>query len=116
MQYKKNKFLIFFIVNFFLILIIALVGFLSFNYFNKFNIGDNENVKGQIVINPEAEPSVVLDRTIKIQLASKVDESLNWEFKPVKEFIEVKIGENNIVEYYGKNISNETKLWFKYLK
>ena len=108
MQYKKNKFLIFFIVNFFLILIIALVVFLSLNYFNKVNIGDNENVKGQIIINPEAEPSVVLDRTIKIQLASKVDESLNWEFKPVKEFIEVKIGENNIVEYYGKNISNET--------
>ena len=108
MQYKKNKFLIFFVANIFLIIIIFLLAIFAYNFFNKINLNDNENVKGQIIINPKAKSTEILDRTIKINLVAKVDKFLDWEFKPLKENIEVKIGENNVVEYLGKNISNKT--------
>ena len=108
MPYKKNKFLIFFITNIFLILIIFLLAILGYNYLNRINLNDNENVKGQIIINPKAKSSEVLDRKIEIKLVAKVDEYLNWEFRPINKILNVKIGENNIVEYYGKNISNST--------
>ena len=33
---------------------------------------------------------------------------MEWEFKPLQETLNVKIGENNIVKYIGKNLSNQT--------
>jgi len=107
-QYKKNKFLIFFIVNIILILSIFILAIFAYNFLNKVNLNDNENVQGQVIINPQTKSPEVLDRKLKIKLVAKVDKHINWEFKPIKEIIEVKIGENNIVEYYGKNISNKT--------
>ena len=108
MPYKKNKFIIFFITNIFLILIIFLLAVLGYNYLNRINLNDNENVKGQIIINPKGKSSEVLDRKIEIKLLAKVDKYLNWEFRPVNKILNVRIGENNIVEYYGKNISDST--------
>ncbi len=108
MNRKKNKFFIFFVVNIFLISIIFVLAIFVFNFLNKINLNDNEYVKGQIIINPDVKSPEILDRTLEIKLIAKTDKNLNWDFKPLKEIIEVKIGENNIVEYYGKNISKQT--------
>ena len=32
---------------------------------------------------------------------------LNWNFKSLQETISVKIGENNVVKYEGKNLSDK---------
>ena len=37
-----------------------------------------------------------------------MDSSLEWKFKPLQDTIDVKIGENKIIEYEGKNLSNRT--------
>ena len=51
MQYKKNKFIIFFVANVFLIIVIFLLAIFAYNFFNKISLNDNEVVKGQIIIN-----------------------------------------------------------------
>ena len=107
MQYKK-KFFIIIAINVLFIFCILLLGIPTYRYLSKDNVADNEFVKGQIVINPEAKSPAILERTLNIKLVAKVDQSLEWEFKPLKENIKVKIGENNIVKYQGKNISNKT--------
>ena len=107
MQYKK-KFFIIIAINIFLILCILLFAIPAYKYLSKGSVSNNEFVKGQIIINPEAKSSAILDRTINIQLVAKVDQSLNWEFEPLKENIEVKIGENNLIKYKGTNLSNKT--------
>lgn len=107
MQYKK-KFFIIIAINVLFIVCILLLGIPTYRYLSKDNVADNEFVKGQIVINPEAKSPAILERTLNIKFVAKVDQSLEWEFKPLKENIKVKIGENNIVKYQGKNISNKT--------
>ena len=46
---------------------------------------DNEYTKNQIIINPNIKASEVLDRNVKIILAAKVDENLEWKFEPLEE-------------------------------
>ena len=108
MQYKKNKFLIFFIVNIFLLLIVLLLSIPATKFLSKINLDDNEFVEGQIIINPEAISPKIIDRKITINFVAKVDSSLEWKFKPLQDTIDVKIGENRIIEYEGKNLSNRT--------
>ncbi len=108
MKNKRNKFLIFFIFNIFLLVLIFSLIIPISNFLSQINLKDNEFVKDQIIINPESKSSKILDREVKIILVAKVDEKLNWEFKPFKNYINVKIGENNIVKYYGKNVSEKT--------
>ncbi len=104
---KKNKFLIIFIFNAILLLLIVILAIPATKFLKKNNL-DNLFVKDQKIINPETKIPKILEREIKIKLIAKVDSKLNWEFKPVKEILTVRIGENNTVEYYGKNISNKT--------
>ena len=80
----------------------------TYKYLSKSSVEDNEFVKGQIIINPEAKSSTILDRELNIKFIAKVDQSLEWEFEPLQENIKVKIGENNIIKYKGKNVSNKT--------
>ena len=108
MQYKKNKFLIFFIVNIFLLVIVLLLSIPAFKFLSKIYLDDNEFVKDQIIINPEAISPKIIDRKMTINFVAKVDSSLEWEFKPLQDTIDVKIGENRIIEYEGKNLSNRT--------
>ena len=108
MQYKKNKFLIFFIVNIFLLVIVLLLSIPAFKFLSKINLDDNEFVEGQTIINPEAISPKIIDRKITINFIAKVDSSLEWKFKPLQDTIVVKIGENKIIEYEGKNLSNRT--------
>jgi cytochrome c oxidase assembly protein subunit 11 len=107
-QYKKNKFLIFFIVNIFLLLIVLLLSIPAFKFLSKINLDDNEFVEGQTIINPKAISPTIIDRTMTINFVAKVDNSLEWKFKPLQDTIDVKIGENKIIEYEGKNLSNRT--------
>ena len=108
MQYKKNKFLIFFIVNIFLLLIVLLLSVPSTKFLSKINLDDNEFVEGQTIINPKAISPKIIDRKITINFIAKVDSSLEWKFKPLQDTIDVKIGENKIIDYEGKNLSNRT--------
>ena len=107
MQYKKKIFIII-VINFFLILSILFLAIPTYKYFSKGNLENNEFVKGQAIINPEAKSPGILDRSLNIKFIAKVDKSLNWEFEPLQENIDIKIGENNLIKYRGKNLSNKT--------
>ena len=108
MQYKKNKFLIFFIANIFLLLIVLLLSVPATKFLSKINLDDNEFVENQTIINPKAISPKIIDRTMTINFVAKVDSSLKWKFKPLQDSIDAKIGENKIIEYEGKNLSNRT--------
>ena len=109
MKYKK-KYLIFFIVNIFLLLIVFLFAIPASKFLSKINLKDNENeyVKGQKIINPEAISPKIIDRTMTINFIAKVDSSLGWELKTLQNNVNLKIGENKIISYEGKNISKRT--------
>ena len=107
MQYKK-KYLIFFIVNIFLLLIVLLLAIPASKFLSKINLEDNEFVKGQRIINPEAISPKIIDRTMSINFVAKVDSSLEWELKAIQNNVNVKIGENKIISYEGKNLSKRT--------
>ena len=100
-QIKKNKLLIFFIANFIFLTIIFVSIILSYNFFINKNVSENDFVKQQIIITPDAISPQILDRKIKIKLLAKIEHDLNWEFNPIDNEIDVKIGENNIIKYYG---------------
>ena len=105
MKYKK-KYLIFFIVNIFLLLIVLLLAIPATKFLSKINLDDNEFVKGQRIINPEAISPKIIDRTMSINFVAKVDSSLEWELKALQKNVNVKIGENKIISYEGRNLSN----------
>ena len=107
MQYKKKIFILI-AINFLLILFILLFTIPAYKYLSKGSEENNEFVKDQVIINPEAKSPAILDRTLNINFIAKVDKSLNWEFEPLQKNIKVKIGENNLIKYRGKNLSNQT--------
>ncbi len=112
MQLRKNKFIIFFLINILLLIFIFLVSLPLYNsltkYFKKEYLSDNEFVKNSVIINPEAISPEIIDRTINIKFIAEVDSALNWDFKALQNTIEVKVGENNIIKFKGKNLSNKT--------
>ena len=106
MKYKKNKFVIFYIFNIILLFIILLLAIPASKFLSKINLNDNEFVTGQAVINPNAKSPKVIERTMEIKLIAEVDSFLEWDFKVLQDTINVKIGENKIITYKGKNLSN----------
>ena len=108
MQFKKNKFIIFYIFNIALLILILLFAIPFSKLLKEINLGDNSYVKDQVIINPEAKSSKILDRTINIKFIAKVDNSLNWEFKSLENDTSIRIGENKIIEYEGINLSDKT--------
>ena len=107
MQYTKNKFLIFFIANIFLILFIFLLAIPASKFLKEINLDDNEFVEGQIIINPDAISPQIIDRIISINFKAEVDSSLEWKFETLQNKINLKIGENKIIKYKGENLSNK---------
>ena len=77
-------------------------------FLSKINLDDNEFVKGQRIINPEATPPQIIDRSMNIKFIAEVDNALKWELKALNESISFKIGENQTIMYEGKNISDRT--------
>jgi len=108
MKYKKNKFSILLIVNVFLLLIVMLISIPASKFLSKISLDDNEFVKGQKIINPEAIPPQIIDRSMSIKFIAEVDSGLKWELKTLNESIDFKIGENQIIRYEGKNLSDAT--------
>ena len=108
MKYKKNKFVIFYIFNIILLFIVLLLAIPASKFLSKINLADNEFVKGQAVINPNAKSPKVIDRTMEIKLVAEVDSLLEWDFKVLQDTISVKIGENKTISYKGKNLSGRT--------
>ena len=97
MKYKKNKFLIFFIVNIFLLLIIVLLAIPATKFLNKINLDNNEFVKEQKIVNPKAISPQIIDRTMSINFVAEVDSNLNWELNAVENKISLKIGKSKII-------------------
>ena len=108
MKLKKNKFVIFYVFNIFLLIVLLLLAIPLSKYLTKINFGDNEFVTNQKVINPDAKSSKIIDREMQINFLAKVDDKLQWDFKTLKQNITVKVGENNIIKYEGKNLSDKT--------
>ena len=106
MKYKKNKFVIFYIFNIILLLVVLLLAIPASKFLSKINLADNEFVTGQAVINPNAKSPKVIDRTMEIKLVAEVDSLLEWDFRVLQDTINVKIGENKIISYKGKNLSD----------
>ena len=108
MKLKKNKFIIIYLSSI-LLLILILVSSIPFtDYLKRISINDNQFVKDQVVINPNAKSSKVIDRMMTIIFNAEVDSSLQWDFQALKDAIEIKVGQNSIVKYEGKNLSNKT--------
>ena len=88
-----------------LILILIFLSTILFNDFLKKNINDNDFVKNQVIINPNAKSPKVIDRTMTIKFNADVDSSLEWNFVALQKSIKIKIGESRVVRYEGKNLS-----------
>ena len=108
MKYKKNKFVIFYVFNIILLLVVLVLAIPASKFLSKINLDDNEFVSGQSIINPNAKSPKVLNRTMEIKFVAKVDSLLEWDFKTLQNTINVKIGENKVIRYEGKNLSNRT--------
>ena len=106
MRIKKNKFIIFAVCNIILLIILLLLAIPASKFLSKVNFDDNELVKDQIVINPKAQSPKIIERTMQVKFVAEVDGLLNWDFKSLQETISVKIGENNVIKYEGKNLSD----------
>ena len=75
MKLKKNKFIIIYLSSI-LLLIVILVSSIPFTgYLKKISINDNQFVKDQVVINPNAKSSKVIDRMMTIKFNAEVDSS-----------------------------------------
>ena len=70
---------------------------------------NNQFVTNQVIINSKAKSSKIIDRTMNIQFNAEVDSALSWDFKVLQNFIDIKLGQNKIVKYEGKNISNKVR-------
>tara|TARA_B100000686_G_scaffold340084_1_gene415203 strand:- start:553 stop:1095 length:543 start_codon:yes stop_codon:yes gene_type:complete len=110
MKIKKNYFILFYIFNICLLVVILLLAIPFSNFLSNINLSgkNNEYVSDQLIINPKAKSSAVLNRTMQINLLAEVDDSLDWEFRPLENSINIKIGESKKVSYRGKNVSNQT--------
>ena len=75
---------------------------------NKVYLNNNEFVQCQVVINPQAKSDKIIDRKINIKFISEIDSELNWKFFSLTNSLEINVGENNIIKYEGKNVSNKT--------
>ena len=60
------------------------------------------------MINPKAQSPKIIERTMQVKFVAEVEGLLNWDFKSLQETINIKIGENNVVKYKGKNLSDRT--------
>ncbi len=52
-------------------------------------------------------PDKVFDRTITVDFNADIDPALPWQFKPSQKKVKVKVGEQMLVHYEAKNLSNK---------
>ena len=70
-------------------------------------LSDNEYVKDSTITSNQIVSKKVIDRKMKINFLAEIDDSLNWNFFSLKENSEIKVGENMVVKFEGKNLSNK---------
>lgn len=51
--------------------------------------------------------STMLNRIITVRFNAETDAKLPWEFKPDQNSVQVKVGEEKLVSYLAKNLSNK---------
>ena len=108
MKFKINKFILLYLFSI-LLLIIILIFSVSINqYSKKVFLKNNQFVKNQVIINPEATSSKVIDRTMTIRLNTEVSSLLEWKFHALQDVIEINVGQNHTVKYEVNNLSNKT--------
>ena len=100
MKIKKNKFIIFYVFNIVLLLILLLLAIPLSKFFRNITIDDNEFVTGQIIVNPEAKSPKIIERKMKIKFVAEVDNLLDWNFQTLQDTINTKIGEKNVISHY----------------
>ncbi len=108
MKIKKNKFVIFYVFSIVLLLILLLLAIPASKFLSKINLDDNEFVTDQKIINPEAKSPKIIERSMQIKFFAEVDDLLNWDFQALQENINIKIGENSVISFEGKNLSDKT--------
>ena len=108
MKFNKNRFITFYVFNLILLIIILLLAIPVSKYLSGISFEDNNFAINQKVINPNAQSPKIIDREVEINFVAKVDKNLNWHFKTLQKTINLKIGENHVVEYEGKNLSDRT--------
>jgi cytochrome c oxidase assembly protein subunit 11 len=55
-----------------------------------------------------AAPSHVMDQVMTVRFDANVSSDLGWSFKPMQSSIQLKIGENKLVFYEAKNLTDKT--------
>jgi len=108
MKLNKNRFVIFYVFNIILLIVILLLAIPASKYLSKINLNDNEFATNQSIINPGAKSPGVIDRFVEISFKASVDEMLQWDFSPLEDSINLKLGDTIVVKYEGKNLSNKT--------
>ena len=110
----KNKTTTFFSFNIILLIVLVVLSFPLYKFLtfiaenNKVNqLSDNEYVKDSTITSNQIVSKKVIDRKMKINFLAEIDDSLNWNFFSLKENSEIKVGENMVVKFEGKNLSNK---------
>ena len=104
MKFKINKFILLYLCSILLLILILILSVPISKYSKKIILDNNQFVKNQIVINPETKSSKVIDRVMTIRFNIEIDKALKWDFKPLVDIKEIKVGENNIIKYEGINL------------
>ena len=114
-SFFKSKTSIFFIFNVLLLIILFFLSFPLYNFlsnkdfFDKtVKLADNENVRNSVIKNSNFESPKVISRIMKVNFNTEIDSSLNWYFESIEDMIEIKVGENIIAKFEGKNLSNKS--------
>jgi len=111
----RNKLTVFYVFNIILLSILVLISFPLYKFFSYIadndkivELSDNEFVKSASVSNNKYTSSDVINRIIKVNFKAEVENSLNWQFVAMEDSLDIKVGENNVVKYMGKNLSEES--------
>jgi len=107
MKDRKNRFIIFYVFNIALLLLILVLAIPFSNFLSKLNFDNNEYVINQVVINPEKKSEEILDRKLLVNLVARVDQSLNWDISTIEDKVEIRIGEQKTITYQGINLSDK---------
>jgi len=105
MKLKKNKIIIFYAFNIILLLVLLVLAVPASKFLSRVSIEDNKSAINQTIINSKAKSPKIINRSMNVQLFAKVDDLLEWEFKSLKDRINIKLGENIVVRFEGKNLS-----------
>jgi len=112
---SKNKTIIFFLFNLVLVALLIMLSFPLYKFFfnnpdyNELTqLNDNKYVKDSKILNLNSNSIKIIDRKMKVKFIAEVEETLEWNFVPLQEIEEIKVGKSYIIKYEGKNLSNKT--------